>query len=76
MTPGSDHPSGDDKPTLSVFTFAQLGTMNAACLLVGFGIGWLVDTKLDTTPIFIFVGLLVGAGCGVYASYRRIRRYL
>lgn len=76
MNAGNDHPSDGEKPTLGVFTFAQLGTMNAATLLVGFGIGWLLDTRLDTTPIFIFVGLLAGAGCGVYATYRRIRRYL
>jgi F0F1-type ATP synthase assembly protein I len=76
MSPGSDHPSGDDKPQLSAFTFAQLGMVNAASLLAGFGIGWLVDTWLGTIPIFIFVGLLIGAGCGVYATYHRIRRYL
>jgi F0F1-type ATP synthase assembly protein I len=50
--------------------------MNAVALLVGFGLGWLIDTKLGTIPIFIFVGLFVGAACGVYATYRRIRRYL
>jgi F0F1-type ATP synthase assembly protein I len=76
MSAGSDHPSGDDKPQLTALTFAQLGMVNAASLLVGFGIGWLGDTRLGTAPIFIFVGLLVGAGCGVYATYRRIRRYL
>lgn len=76
MNPGSGHSSGDNKPKLTAFTFAQLGMANAASLLVGFGIGWLVDTWLGTTPIFIFVGLFVGAGCGVYATYRRIRRYL
>jgi F0F1-type ATP synthase assembly protein I len=76
MSPGSDDRAGDEKPVLSVFTFAQLGSMNAVALLAGFGLGWLVDAKLGTTPIFIFVGLLVGAACGVYATYRRIRRYL
>jgi F0F1-type ATP synthase assembly protein I len=76
MNPGSDHSSGDDEPQLTAFTFAQLGMLNAAALLVGFGIGWLVDSRLGTTPVFIFVGLLIGAGCGVYATYRRIRRYL
>jgi F0F1-type ATP synthase assembly protein I len=76
MSPGNDHRADDDRPTLSVFTFAQLGSMNAVSLLAGFGLGWLVDANLGTTPIFIFVGLLVGAACGVYATYRRIRRYL
>lgn len=77
MNSGSDH-SGDDgdKPKLTAFTFAELGSLNAVSLLVGFGIGWFVDTYLGTTPIFIFVGLLAGAACGVYATYRQIRRYL
>jgi F0F1-type ATP synthase assembly protein I len=74
MNPGSDDPS-DDKPELTAFTFAQLGMMNAVSLLIGFGIGWLVDTQLGTTPIFIFVGLIIGTGCGAYATYRRICRY-
>lgn len=77
MSPGSNRPSDDgDKPQLTALTFAELGTMNAASLLVGFGLGWLADSRLGTTPLFIFVGLFVGAGCGVYATYRRIRRYL
>lgn len=76
MSPERDHLPGEDKPQLTAFTFAQLGIANATSLLAGFGIGWLVDIRLDTTPIFIFVGLFIGTGCGVYATYRRIRRYL
>jgi F0F1-type ATP synthase assembly protein I len=77
MNTSSDHPAGDgDKPKLTAFTFAELGSMNAVSLLAGFGVGWLVDSYLGTIPIFMFIGLLAGAGCGVYATYRRIRRYL
>lgn len=77
MSPDSNQPSDDgDKPQLTALAFAELGTMNAVSLLVGFGLGWLIDSRLRTTPLFIFVGLLVGAGCGVYATYRRVRRYL
>lgn len=77
MNSGKDRPTNDgDGPKLTAFTFVELGSMNAASLLVGFGVGWLVDSRLETTPIFIFVGLLLGIGCGVYATYRRIRRYL
>jgi hypothetical protein len=75
MDSGSNRPAGD-KPKLTAWTFAELGTMNAVSLLTGFGLGWLVDAHLGTIPIFMFVGLIVGAGCGVYATYRRIRRYL
>lgn len=77
MNSGNHHPTDDgDKPKLTAFSFLELGSMNAVSLLAGFGIGWLVDTHWGTTPIFIFVGLLAGIGCGVYATYRRIRRYL
>ena len=77
MNSGSNHPTDDgDKPKLTALTFAELGSMNAISLLAGFGIGWLIDSRLGTTPILIFVGLLAGAACGVYATYRRIRRYL
>lgn len=77
MSPGSKQPTDDgDKPQLTALTFAELGSMNAVSLLAGFGLGWLADSRLGTTPLFIFVGLFVGAGCGVYATYRRIRRYL
>lgn len=78
MNPGSDRPTSDDneKPQLGVFALAELGSLNAVSLLAGFGVGWLVDSYLETTPIFIFVGLLAGAGCGVFVTYRRIRRYL
>ena len=60
----------------TAFSFVEIGSLNAVSLLVGFGIGWLVDTRLGTTPIFIFVGLFAGIGCGAYATYRRMRRYL
>jgi F0F1-type ATP synthase assembly protein I len=77
MSSGNDQPSdGDDKPKLTAFTFVELGSLNAVSLLTGFGIGWFVDTRLGTTPIFIFVGIFVGIGCGIFATYRRIRRFL
>ena len=77
MNTGGDHPTdGGDKPKLTAFTFAELGSINAGSLLAGFGIGWLIDAHLGTIPIFIFIGLLAGVACGVLATYRRIRRYL
>lgn len=77
MNSGKQPPTGDGgKPKLTAFSFVEIGSMNAASLIVGFGLGWLVDTRLGTTPIFIFVGLFIGIASGVYATYRRIRRYL
>ena len=44
-----------------------------ACL--GGGLGWLADRALGTLPLFLFVGLLVGAGLGVLGTRAELRRY-
>jgi hypothetical protein len=77
MNSGRQPPNGDSgRPKFTAFGLIELGTLNAVSLLLGFGIGWFVDSRLETLPIFMFLGLLVGIGSGVYATYRRIRKYL
>jgi len=54
--------SGPDLTTL-----LGLGAATAAILLVGLGLGWLVDEVVDTLPAFTLAGLALGiAGAGVY----------
>jgi hypothetical protein len=36
---------------------------------------WL-DSQLDTKPLFVVLGFLVGAGLGAVADYRLITRFL
>lgn len=44
----------------------NLGFCLAACILVGFGIGWLLDRKLGfETPWFTIALTLVGFGAGM-----------
>jgi len=44
-------------------------------ILIGvFGGRW-IDHKLDTEPIFLIVGLLLGLAAGVYAMLRLVRQY-
>jgi F0F1-type ATP synthase assembly protein I len=57
-------------PELS--TLLGLGAATAAILLVGLGVGWLVDLVVNTLPAFTLVGLalgIVGAGGFIYTKF-------
>ncbi|MPZ62262.1 MAG: hypothetical protein GEU93_13405 [Propionibacteriales bacterium] len=64
------------KQTLDVIALIGIGAYNVACLLGGFGLGWLADGWLDTMPVFTMVGLALGIGGGVMGTWFRIRPFL
>ncbi|WP_370325703.1 AtpZ/AtpI family protein [Euzebya sp.] len=37
------------------------------------GIGWLLDRLLDTSPVLMCIGFVVGNACGIYLLYIRSR---
>lgn len=50
-----------------------MGIATAAILIVGLGLGWLVDSLAHTSPIFLMIGLVVGilaAGAFVVTKFR------
>ena len=65
-----------DKHQPGILAFAGLGMLNALCLGIGLGIGWLIDRALDTLPLFLFLGLIVGIAMGVLATRAELKRYL
>lgn len=57
-------------PELS--TLLGLGAAIAAILMVGLGVGWLVDLVVNTLPAFTLIGLalgIVGAGGFIYTKF-------
>ncbi len=61
-----------DGPDL--MTLLGLGAVTAAIILVGLGLGWLVDEVVDTLPAFTLVGLalgIVGAGSYIYGQFTK-----
>jgi F0F1-type ATP synthase assembly protein I len=55
-------------------TLVGFGAVTAAILLVGMGLGWLVDEALDTLPAFTLVGLalgIVGACVYIYGQFSK-----
>ena len=62
-------------PELS--TLLGLGVTTAAFLLIGLGLGWLVDAWLDSLPVFVLIGLALGvvAASGyVYAQFKKFMK--
>ena len=55
--------------------YAGIGMLNAVCLLAGAALGWLLDSAVGTLPLFLMLGLLVGAGLGVLGTRAELRRY-
>jgi hypothetical protein len=55
--------------------YAGIGMLNALCLLGCGALGWLADSNFGTLPVFLLVGLLVGAALGIVATRAELRRY-
>lgn len=54
----------------------RIGTELLAALIVGGGLGWLIDTYLlSSTPWGIVVGLVLGAIAGVRNAYQRAQSW-
>ncbi|MGH3888035.1 MAG: AtpZ/AtpI family protein [Pseudonocardiaceae bacterium] len=57
-------------------TLLGLGAATAAILLVGLGLGWLVDEAVNTLPAFTLAGLALGiVGASVYI-YTKFTKFL
>ncbi|HET8583598.1 MAG TPA: AtpZ/AtpI family protein [Jatrophihabitans sp.] len=54
----------------------SLGAVIAAQLVVGAGLGLLVDTVAGTSPIFLLIGLLLGIAGSVTYTVVEFRKYL
>lgn len=48
----------------------RIGVELVAALLVGVGIGWLLDQWLGTTPWLMLVFFLLGSASGMFNVYR------
>lgn len=53
----------------------SMGVTLALCLVVGFGLGWLVDSWLGTFPGFALAGLALGVVAACAYFYKQFKRY-
>jgi F0F1-type ATP synthase assembly protein I len=59
--------------TLGWSSLLGMGAVTAAILVAGLCVGWLLDSLVGTTPVFIMIGLalgIVGAGSYIVVKFR------
>ena len=56
--------------------FSEIGIVLLVTTLAGVGVGYFVDTRLGSLPLFVLVGFLTGAGMGARAVYVLVTRFL
>lgn len=56
--------------------FSEIGFVLLVTTLAGVGLGYWVDTRLGTVPLFVLIGLFVGMGIGARAVWLLISRFL
>ena len=56
--------------------FSEIGISLLITTLVGVLVGRWVDAQLNSLPVFVIVGFLVGAGAGTVMIYRLVSRFL
>ena len=53
-----------------------MGIASGMMVAAGIALGWLLDSGLDTSPIFVFVGLVLGLTGAAFYTYFKFRTYL
>ena len=56
--------------------FSEIGISLLVTTLIGVLVGYQIDERLGTLPVFLIVGFLIGAGAGTLMIARLISRFL
>jgi len=70
--PRSDRPSGSIQPGFGLVF--DLGLRLAISVVLGLGLGLLLDGWLHTSPVFTLLGMLLGIGAAMYTIWTVARQ--
>lgn len=62
------------EPNTALGSALKLSTEFLAALIVGGGMGWVLDRALETKPAFFLAGLALGIAAGFFGVFRAARR--
>jgi len=65
-------PRGDVQQSSSYLTGAGVGLQFALTFLAMGALGWWLDGRLGSSPLFLILGILVGAAGAMYSLVRRL----
>ena len=69
-----DAGSESEKPASSLGWAFRIGVDLVAALIVGVGIGWLLDHTFGTMPLFLVLFFFLGAAAGALNVWRLVAR--
>ena len=67
-----DPPKPPSKSGPAIGRYLDLGLQFAVAIGLGLGFGWFLDSKFHTTPLFLILGILLGATSGFLNIYRAV----
>lgn len=56
--------------------FSEIGVLLLVTVLAGVLVGYWIDQRLGTLPVFVLVGFFLGLTAGAVGIYRLISRFL
>lgn len=56
--------------------FSEIGVLLLVTVLAGVLVGYWIDQRLGTLPVFVLVGFFLGLTAGAVGIYRLIARFL
>ena len=69
MKPGANRTSSDNQ---DVGSYLNLGLQLAVAVVMGMALGYFIDSKLNTKPLFFLIGLALGSVSGFMNVYRAV----
>ena len=74
--PDRDPPPAETPLSFKGVEFLTLGLTVAVTIVVCGLLGYLLDRWLDTSPLFVLIGLALGVAAAVLTTVSRVRKYL